>query len=95
MLKGNDIKENIIIKSASNNYEYQFTLNTDGLYAVLNSDGTVSLLDEESDIERYTIPAPFMYDASGVMSYDVSYTLSGNAQNGYILTVIADEGWIN
>lgn len=95
VLDGNDVKENIIIKGIADEYEYSFTLNTDGLYAVLDEDGAVSLLDEDTGRRRYTIPAPFMYDASGTVSYDVSYTLSGDDQNGYILTVNADAEWIN
>ena len=41
----------------------------------------------------YTVPAPYMIDAAGEVSYHVTYTLD-EVENGYILTVTADRAWI-
>ena len=94
VLVGNSVKENIIINQKSDSYTYRFELALTGLDAVLNEDGSVSLTDKETDEIKYLIPAPFMYDADGVYSDDVYYTLTQSA-NGCILAVIADSSWIN
>ena len=51
-------------------------------------------MNTQTDEQEYLIPAPYMYDAYGEMSFDVSYTITGS--NGtYYLTVTADKDWIN
>ena len=90
---GYQIKEEIIVKSPQNTYRYDFMVCLDGLSAVLNSDGSVSFVDDESR-EIYQIPAPYMVDAAGELSENVTYTLNC-VEGGAILTVTADENWIN
>ena len=55
--------------------------------------GAVQFLDENGEA-HYEIPAPYMVDAIGVYSDQVSFTLSEDAR-GYVLTVEADKEWIN
>ena len=95
VLRGNDVKENIIIRSPAASYEYTFLLRLSGLAATLEESGSISLRDAETNEEKAMIPAPFMYDASGNRSYDVSYTLVSGGDGLYALTVSADEAWIN
>lgn len=95
ILVDNDIKENIIVKAPRSQYVYEFELNTEGLAAVLNENGSVSLNDAESGAHVYLIPAPFMYDAEGNESNAVSYTLRADGAGAYTLTVTADPEWIN
>ncbi len=84
------IKENIILETANEGNVFEFILETD-LEAVLNSDGTIDLIDGENVI--FSMPAPYMYDANGETSTDVEYLL--DTENGKIvLTVAADEEWI-
>ena len=90
---GFDIKEEIVVGEKQERYRFDFLLKSDGLTAQLNTDGSVSLLDKEEK-EIYLIPAPFMKDSSGAVSQDVHYILT-NAGDGVILTVEADESWIN
>lgn len=90
---GYNIKEQIVVNEPQSAYRFDFLLETDGLSAVLNSDGSVSFLDEDGEA-HYEIPAPYMVDAAGVYSDRVSYTL-GEDVRGYVLTVEADEEWIN
>lgn len=94
VLTGNDIKENIIIKSAGGDYTYKFEISLDGLDAVLNDNGTVSLVDEVTRAEEYSMPCPYMYDANDAISNNVHYTLQTNGDNKYILSVVADKEWI-
>ena len=90
---GYNIKEQIVVNEPQSAYRFDFLLETDGLSAVLNSDGSMSFLDEDGEA-HYEIPAPYMVDAAGVYSDRVSYTLGEDAR-GYVLTVEADEEWIN
>ena len=94
VLEANDIKENIIVKSPQNSYEYSFELSVDNLVPVLKQTGDIVFLDDETFEEKYHIPAPFMYDSSGDLSYDVHYELNGE-KGSYIVTVIADPEWVN
>jgi len=95
VLISNNIKENIIVKEALDNYSFTFTLEVEGLVAKLNEYGIINLYDTKSGKEVYTIPAPFMFDAKNELSYDVFYTLKEQSSGKYELTVTADEKWIN
>ena len=95
VLRGNDVKENIIITAPCEEYEYVFQLNLSGLSAIMTENGEVLLKDADTDEIKYVIPAPYMYDANGVYSYDVSYTLEQVKDEIYLLAVTADSEWIN
>ena len=90
---GYNIKEQIIVNEPQSSYRYDYLLELDGVEAVLNEDGSVSLVNG-SDEEVYYIPVPFMEDSNGIISYDVSYSLS-YTKNGTILTVEANAEWMN
>lgn len=89
------VKENIIVKSANSPAIYKFKYQLTGLVAVLNDDGSISLLDENTEKLEYEIPAPYMYDASGDLSRDVYYTLNRAVDGAYIIGVVADEEWLS
>ncbi len=95
ILISNKVKENIIVKEICDNYRYVFTLEVEGLVAKLNENGIIGLCDAKSGEAKYAIPAPFMYDANGEKSYDISYALKDIGNGKYELTVTADEKWIN
>ena len=88
-----NIKETILVNEPQDGYEYSFRLNVNGLTPVLEEDGAVYLYDE-NDAPIYIIPAPYMYDANNILSYDVEYNLEMD-DDGYIFTVSADEAWMN
>ena len=95
ILQGNNLKENIIVNAPCENYEYQFQMNLVGLQAELDDRGNIKLYDSKSNQSRYVIPAPYMYDNSGKYSTAVAYTLSLIKDGIYLLSVSADETWIN
>ncbi len=95
ILDGNDVKENIIIKQAQNDYAYDFRMTLVGLFASLCADGSVNIYDPTNKEIKYTIPAPYMYDSNGNTSYDVSYELEQVKEGIYILRVSASKEWIN
>ena len=94
-LFANDVKENIIVNKTSNEYVYSFVYELSGLCATLNSDGSISLIDADTREIKYEISAPFMYDANGEISYSVRYSLEEVNNGKYIITLVADDEWIN
>ena len=87
------VKEQIIVNAPQSSYRYDFALNLDGVDAVQNEDGSINLVNEADEV-LYYIPAPFMQDADGVISYEVEYVLTPSA-DGVILSVVADADWMN
>ena len=94
ILTGNNIKENIIVNSKQESYVYSFELKLNKLTAEL-SNGSIILSDSTTGENMYVIPAPYMYDAEGVMSTDVEYSLVQNNKWKYTFTVTANAEWIN
>ena len=66
IVHGNNLKENIIVKARGVSYIYEFNLDLTGLVAVLNEDGSISLLDDKTSELQFTIPAGYMFDANGM-----------------------------
>ena len=89
-----NVKESIILKQPMDldEYTYSFLLTLDGLEPELQEDGSILLLDDAYEVQ-YTIPAPYMWDAENVYSDAVFYELEEN-DNGWVLTVCADENWL-
>ena len=92
---GNNVKENIIIKSPANHYEYSFSLVLENLIAECDTYGNIRLLDNQTSECKYVLPAPFMFDAANTFSYDVSYELTVISNGNYVIKVSADSNWIN
>lgn len=88
-----NIKEQIVVREKQSSYTYHFLLEMDGLTATMNEDGSVSLKDN-TGIEVYEIPAPYMEDSAYSTSQNVEYALT-EVSAGTILTVNADAEWIN
>ncbi len=89
------VKENIIIKKKQDAYQYTFGLRVKNVTMQLKDDGCIAVQDNDGK-ERFVIPAPYMYDASGTNSTEVHYELlSGNNDKKYTLSIIPDEKWIN
>ena len=91
-VKDNGIKENIIVKDYLTDYNFDFKIESKNLELQKNEDGSISAKDNLGNV-KYTIPAPFMFDSNGEYNYDVEYVLE-EVDNKYILTVSADENWI-
>ena len=95
IVSGGKVKENIIVKSAMDEYIYEFAMDMDGLVPSMDENGNIYLDDAESGVLRYTIPAGYMFDADGNYSDAVEYTLTQDENGEYTLTVTADAAWIN
>lgn len=95
VLEGNSVKENIVVNAKSDNYIYKFRMNTEGLIAECDREGKIVFYDENDGTVRYLIPIPYMYDADGVTSYNVKYELDKQSDDTYLISIVADEQWIN
>ena len=88
------VKENIVIKARGSSYKYTFRIDLTGLIPQMSGQ-TIFLVDADTKEIQYAIPQPYMYDANGEISYDISYELKEIKSGSYILQVIADDKWIN
>ncbi|MBR3767092.1 MAG: DNRLRE domain-containing protein, partial [Clostridia bacterium] len=89
------LKESIIVSGRQNEYVYNFSMDIGELTPVTNSNGSISLIDgNNGDSLEYVIVAPFMTDAKGLFSNQVTMSLSVSGSE-YILTVTADKDWLN
>ncbi len=95
ILKGNNIKENIVVTEKADAYCYSFLLKVTGLSAVLTENGAILFLDIENNAVRYIIPVPYMQDANGKLSHAVSYQMEEVSEGIYLIVVEADANWIN
>ncbi len=91
---GNRIKEDIVLNSAMAETSWSFKLETSGVNAEVQSDGSIVFTNVKTDEICCVIPKGYMYDNAGAFSNDVTYTLTETA-GGYILNVNADKAWIS
>lgn len=97
IIQPQNIKENIIIRELSDSYEFAFRIQTENLTVKLSDDcQKIEFCSIISDSKKiFTIPAPFMKDASGRISTDVYYDIEDDGENKYIFKIIASTEWIN
>ena len=93
VLIGNRINEYIVIKEKLDNYTFTYRINAEGLTAEKDENEGIVFTDANGEI-IYSIPAPFMYDNYGACSDVVNYEIA-EEDGAYMLTVQADEEWIN
>ena len=100
ILLNSGMKENIIIKEATDETNFTFEMRASGLVPSENkSNGTIEF-HEKTDADKigdlkYVFPAPFMKDAAGAVSKHVSYLLEKQKEDVYNLTILAEKEWIN
>ena len=96
LMQSDRVKENIIINKASENYEYDFEIDIDGMYVSVSKDGkNLEFKRKETGKKQYHIPAPFMIDGKGKRSESVYYEITQETEDKLQLKVIADKEWIN
>lgn len=92
-LSGTHIKDYIVVKERQDSYNYTFTLDLENLTYSEDDFGGIVFKDGEGNI-KYSIPAPYMYDNNGALSYEIFYQIEENEEK-IILRVIVSEEWIN
>lgn len=76
IVNGSGVKENIVIKSAQNNYQYSFEIDVKDLTLTLEDDGCIYAKDVNTGKTVFVLPKPFMLDANYEYSDSVSYSIS-------------------
>ncbi len=91
VITSGNIKENIIVKSKQDSYNYSFTLKLNNLEAEKATDGSISIYDPNTGEVLYIIPSPVVYDANGEYADTdcASYMLTETGTNMYSLVVSA------
>ena len=88
-------KELTLKKATAISSSYAFSMQLDGLYPTMTDEGGILLLDRESKMPVYEIPAPYMKDSAGAYSYDVQYTLSaGTQRNTWNISIEPNTTWL-
>ena len=95
-IKGNGVKEDIVVKKPAAAYRYPFALHLLNVGARVESESKrIAFLSKETGEEVFYIPAPFMKDANGAMSTAVNYEVTETENDTLLLTVVADTEWMN
>ena len=92
---GSDLKENIIVNSKRDSYDFIFEVKAQNLSMIQEKDGSVSLYDSKSNELVYTIPVMYMTDNLNAQSDSITYTLTQKNKKKYEFTIHADAEWIN
>ena len=87
------IKEDIVLNSTDAPDTFIFEYDLKKLSYKMTEEDTIELTDTNSGEIIYTIDAPFMYDANGVMSNAVTVELT-ETKKGFQLTLTPDKEWL-
>ncbi len=96
----NGVKDEIVLNTNTGKNTFSFELKTENCDAVLNDDGTVSLIGRDDSSIVQIFSAPFAYDSKYIEGMkdkhyiDCSYQLDKTDDNTYIMTVTADKSWL-
>ena len=94
-VEGDGVKENIIVNSKSNIYRYPFILHCENVTPDFDeASKRIAFISNETGEEVFFIPAPFMSDANGVISTNVSYEMKKSENGDFLFTVTADNEWM-
>jgi len=85
------LKETITLSGPGAPASFSFALALGGLTAALNKDNSISLADQTGG--RLSVAAPWMKDATGRVSGNISVSLS-ETRNGLVYTIAPDPAWL-
>ncbi len=97
VIESYNVKENIIVKSRRDKYNFSFEIKLNNLEANLNEKGDIIISDSATGSEQYIIPAPIVNDANGIYADEnvAQYSLYKNKNGEHTLTVTVDNDWMN
>ena len=88
------IKEEIIVHDRQDSYNYQFELKLTHLSLDLNDDNMFVFRDSTTNSDVFLMPKMVMYDSGESSSEDILVSID-NQDGKQIMTVVADEKWMN
>lgn len=87
------VEEDVILNSPNALTSYTLTINTNGLTAVNEDDGTVRFINAEGEV-IFTLDAPWMKDTALAVSHDITVDVFQRGSVAYI-TYTPDSEWLN
>ena len=92
IIKGNQIKENIILEKYIENYSLTYVFKTKGL-VIKEIDGEIVFLNE-LDEEVFSFGSLYMFDSNLTESTAIEIKVNQRNKNEYELTIIPDDKWL-
>ena len=88
------IKEDIIIKDKQAPESFVFNFEFKNLKYTQFENGKIEFYENDSTLPVFTLESPYMYDAAGNTSSEISITIS-ESKKGFELTITPDKEWIS
>ncbi|MCL6472752.1 MAG: DNRLRE domain-containing protein [Firmicutes bacterium] len=87
------VKEDIVLHNANTPTSFRFELGLKNLYYIQEKGGSISFYDQVTKEKIWLIEKPFMYDANGEESQDITVSIKDFKGKSY-LTLAADRDWL-
>jgi RHS repeat-associated protein len=88
-----ELKENIILKNSDAQNAFNFSYKLKNLKMKYSSDGSIDIYNPETNVVKYNIPKPVMYDSNGATTDSVAMTFKEEKGN-YRISLEADKNWL-
>ena len=97
VLKGNLVKDYIIVKAKKDEYNYSYLLKTENVTPRLNNEilEFVSNTSGKDNDVIFSIPAPVVVDANHQVSDEVWYEINNISENEYTFKIHVESEWMN
>ncbi len=96
ILEDKRIKENIVIKNNNKEtYEYQYLLTLENLTLKQEQNTKTLQFVNKKGKALFAMVEPVMFDSNNSSSNDIDYEVKHLEDNKYLLTLKADENWVN
>ena len=93
-IKRENVKNTIVLSSLMDVYEFVYLLYTSDLSPYISKDKKTVYFKNKRKKIVLSILSPYMYDAIGESSFDISYELEKFSENGFCLIIKTDKIWI-
>ena len=96
LVKGNSVKDYLIIKEKREQYEYSYKLTAENFTVTLDERREeIIFVSKETGKKIFVMPAPYMVDADDNTSEEAYYEIDTISEEEYIIHVKLNEMWIN
>ena len=93
-LKGNQVKESVILDSYSSTLQgYRYTLNVGDMVPVLQEDNSIYFFDAAKENVVMVMPAPYLVDSANETNYNVTVSLTQSGST-WTLTYLLPTSWL-
>jgi len=90
---GDKFKESIVLAKPTNQTEFSFLIQAQGLTAQLQEDGSVRFFAPKTEEPVFVIASPYMFDSNHEHSQDVTVQLT-SVKGGYRYVLTPSQTWL-